>query len=332
MRIQVISDAWHPQTNGVVRTLERLMEEGRKAGYDMDIVAPQPDRSLPCPTYPEIRLAVDPLRRVRKAMDRFQPDAIHIATEGPLGLAARYLSRRRGFRFTTSYHTRFPEYLSARLPVPLRWGYAYMRWFHCASAGVMVATPSLEKELSAAGFERLCGWTRGVDTDLFRPDLPNVLKGLPRPLFMYVGRVAVEKNISAFLELDLPGSKVVVGDGPQLSDLQGRFPDAVFTGAQYGQDLANHYASADCFVFPSRTDTFGLVLLEAMACGVPVAAYPVPGPLDVVGPTNAGILSEDLKTAAMQALKIPRENCRQVAERSSWRNCTEIFVKNLVPI
>ena len=332
MRIQVITDAWRPQTNGVVRTLERLMEEGWKAGHEMEIVAPRPDRSLPCPTYPEIRLAMDPLRRVQKALDQFRPDAIHIATEGPLGLAARYLSRRRGFRFTTSYHTRFPEYLSARLPVPLRWGYAYMRWFHRASAGVMVATPSLEQELSAAGFERLCGWTRGVDTDLFRPDLPKVLDGLPRPLFMYVGRVAVEKNIAAFLALDLPGSKVVVGDGPQLTELQGQFPDAVFTGAQYGQDLANHYASADCFVFPSRTDTFGLVLLEAMACGVPVAAFPVPGPLDVVGPTNAGVLSEDLKTAALQALKIPRENCRQVAERASWRNCTEIFVENLVPI
>lgn len=300
------------------------------------MVTPGDFRSIPCPTYPEIRLALRPGRKVARLIEQAQPCAIHIATEGPLGWAARRYCLRRGLPFTTAYHTKFPEYIQARFRLPLALSYAVMRRFHGASSRVMVATQGIEDELVRRGFGRIGRWSRGVDTELYRPrpeargeDGP--LAGLPRPIFLSVGRVAVEKNIEAFLALDLPGSKVVVGDGPLLADLRRRHPEVRFTGAKFGEELARHYAAADVFVFPSRTDTFGLVLLEALAAGLPVAAYPVPGPLDVIGGSAAGSLSEDLRQAALAALEISPDTCRAHALGFSWAACTGQFLDNLRP-
>ncbi|CAA7612079.1 Glycosyl transferase group 1 family protein [Magnetospirillum sp. UT-4] len=302
----------------------------------MVLVTPDRFRSLPCPTYPEIRLAVKPGRKVARLIQAAQPCAIHIATEGPLGWAARRYCLKRGIPFTTAYHTKFPEYIQARWRVPLALSYAVMRRFHGASSRVMVATKGIEDELVRRGFRNIGRWSRGVDTETFRPrpecrgeDGP--LAGLPRPIFLYVGRVAVEKNIQAFLDLDLPGSKVVVGDGPQMEALRRKHPEVRFVGARFGEDLACHYAAGDVFVFPSRTDTFGLVLLEALASGLPVAAYPVPGPLDVIGQSPAGVLSEDLRQAALDALTITPETCRAHALSFSWTACTRQFLDNLRP-
>ena len=330
MRILLVTDAWFPQVNGVVRTLSTVAEECRRMGHAFEVISPDGFCTVACPTYPEIRLAVAPARAVRRRIAQFEPDALHIATEGPLGLAARRIAVRARFPFTTSYHTRFPEYVAARVPVPVAAGYRFMRWFHGASSGVMVATKSIRAELAQRGFKNLRPWTRGVDTELFRPDREPAL-ALKRPVFLYVGRVAVEKNLPAFLALDLPGSKLVVGSGPDLEKLRRRYPDAVFAGAQHGEALARHYAAADAFVFPSRTDTFGLVLLEALAAGVPVAAFPVPGPLDVVGNTGVGALDQDLGAAALRALTIPRARCRAFAETRSWTACARLFLDNLVP-
>lgn len=265
---------------------------------------------------------------VRRRIRDFTPDAVHIATEGPLGLAANRYCRSRGIAFTTSYHTRFPEYVHARCRLPLGISYAFLRWFHGAAERVMVATRTIQDGLEERGFTNIVRWTRGVDTELFRPT-PTRLLDLPRPILLYTGRVAVEKNIQAFLALDHPGTKVVVGDGPQRAKLERQFPDAVFVGMRHGEDLARHVASADVFVFPSRTDTFGLVLLEALACGVPVAAYPVPGPLDVVGGTNVGVLDEDLGAAVAGALRIDRAACRRFAEARSWEVSVAQFSANL---
>ncbi|OJX68554.1 glycosyltransferase family 1 protein [Magnetospirillum sp. 64-120] len=336
MRILVVSDAWFPQVNGVVRTLDTLRQELQQAGHVVDMVTPDRFRSLPCPSYPEIRLAVKPGRKLRRLIEESQPCAIHIATEGPLGWAARNYCRRRKIPFTTAYHTKFPEYIQARWRVPLGLSYAVMRRFHGASSCIMVATQGIEDELAKRGFDRIGRWSRGVDTELFRPR-PDCKQAdgpwgdLPRPIHLYVGRVAVEKNIQAFLDLDLPGSKVVVGDGPQLEDLRRKHPEVRFAGARFGDDLARHYAGADVFVFPSRTDTFGLVLLEALASGLPVAAYPVPGPLDVIGDSPAGVLSDDLRDAALRAGDITPETCRQHALRFSWAACTRQFLENLRP-
>jgi len=333
LRIALVTDAWYPQINGVVRTLARVKEELELLGHRLDVFAPHQFRTLPCPTYPEIRLALLQGGRLRRRLAEADPHAIHIATEGPLGMAARRYCLGRGLPFTTSYHTRFPEYLSARLPVPAAWGYRVMRWFHRPSAGVMVATASLRDELAGRGFGNLRAWSRGVDLELFRPrpDEPAPYD-LPRPVFLFVGRVAVEKNIEAFLGLDLPGSKLVVGDGPQLPDLRRRFPGAHFAGARQGQDLARHYAAADAFVFPSLTDTFGLVLLEALASGLPVAAFPVTGPKDVIGPEPAaGVLDRDLGRAALAALSLDRTRARAYAQRFSWRATAELFLSNLRP-
>jgi glycosyltransferase involved in cell wall biosynthesis len=330
MRIVIVSDAWLPQINGVVRTLMRTVEELRALGHEAEVVSPDLFHSLPCPTYSEIRLAVLPRRRLARLLDRFQPCAIHIATEGPLGLAARRHCLARGLPFTTAFHTRFPEYIKARVGLPLGVGYAAMRRFHAPAAGVMVATASLEQDLSARGFRNLRRWSRGVDTELFRPRDKSFLD-LPRPIYLYVGRVAVEKNIEAFLRLDLPGSKLVVGSGPQVGELTRRYPRVHFAGPRQGEDLARHYAAADVFVFPSRTDTFGLVLLEALASGLPVAAFPVPGPLDVVNGATVGCLDEDLAGAALQALTIRPEHCRAYALGFSWRSCAEQFLANLQP-
>jgi len=327
--ILIVTDAWHPQVNGVVRSIERTAAELVKMGVEVKYITPALFRTLPCPTYPEIRLSMTTRARIARLIEESGCDHLHIATEGPLGFMAASAAKRAGRVFTTSYHTRFPEYLNARLPVPLAWSYAWMRRFHNSGNGCMVATKSLEDDLAARGFENLMRWSRGVDETLFRPFEGSVLPAaLPRPVFMYVGRVSVEKNIKAFLDLDLPGSKVVVGDGPQLDSLKQAHRHVLFTGAKSGEDLARHYASADVFVFPSLTDTFGNVLLEALACGVPVAAYPVMGPIDIIGETDAGVLSEDLAAAAMAALDIPRSRCREVALGYTWKASARQFLDN----
>ncbi|MBD8890459.1 glycosyltransferase family 4 protein [Roseibium litorale] len=325
----IVTDAWHPQINGVVRSLERTASELEAIGIRVEFLTPQAFRTLPCPTYPEIRLSLAHKGMVRRRIQDFGCDHLHIATEGPLGLMAASVARSMGMPFTTSYHTRFPEYVSARLPVPLKWSYSWLRRFHNSGNGCMVATQTLETDLRDRGFTNLMRWSRGVDERIFKPYEGSVLPAdLPRPVFMNVGRVAVEKNIEAFLELDLPGSKVVVGDGPQLENLKRSYPDVLFTGAKVGEELARYYASADVFVFPSLTDTFGNVLLEALACGVPVAAYPVMGPLDVIGETGAGVLHEDLREAALAALDIPREHCRRVALNYTWAASARQFLEN----
>ena len=332
MRLALVSDAWLPQVNGVVRTLDRVRREVETLGHEVRVYSPDQFRTLPCPTYPEIRLAVDHWLKMGRLLDDFAPEAVHIATEGPLGLMARSVCLKRSWPFTTSYHTKFPEYVNARAPIPVSWGYRFMRWFHKPSKGVMVATPTIRAELEAEGFDNVKSWSRGVDTDLFHPEKQPALD-LPRPIYLYVGRVAVEKNIEDFLGLEISsGSKVVVGDGPQRPALEQRYPDAVFTGAKFGEDLARHYASADVFVFPSRTDTFGLVLLEAMASGVPVAAYPVPGPLDVVSDHPVGALHENLSEAVKRTTSISRQDCRDYALRFSWTACAEQFLGNLHPL
>lgn len=330
MRILIVSDAWRPQINGVVRTLQSTVAELERLGHAVEIVGPDRFRSLPCPSYPEIRLALPPPGAVGAVIDDLRPDAVHIATEGPLGFAARAHCRARRRVFTTAYHTRFPEYVHARCRLPLDISYGVLRWFHAPSASLMVATPGIEAALRGRGFRNIARWSRGVDTELFRPRAKDALD-LPRPIALYVGRVAVEKNIEAFLRLDLPGSKVVVGDGPQRAELCRRHPEVHFLGAKSGEDLARHYAAADVFVFPSRTDTFGLVLLEALASGVPVAAYPVAGPIDVIGAAPVGCLDEDLGMATRAALAIKSGACRDFALGFSWAACTEQFLANLHP-
>ena len=324
MRILIATDAWKPQVNGVVNTYSNLEREAANAGLDLTFLTPSGFRTMPLPTYSEIRLAMIRPRDVASRVKEDSPDFIHIATEGPIGLAARSFCLNAGRKFTTSYHTRFPEYVSARMPVPLSWGYRFERWFHNAGAGVMAASPSLCHDLTAQGIGNVHLWSRGVDLDLFRPRTVDRF-GLPRPLFLYAGRVAVEKNLEAFLSLDLPGTKAIVGGGPQLEELKRRYPQAVFTGPKFGLDLAEHYASADAFVFPSLTDTFGNVLLEALACGVPVAAYNVMGPKDVVANGSVGILGDDLREAALAALALDRKECRAYAEVFSWAACARRF-------
>jgi glycosyltransferase involved in cell wall biosynthesis len=328
MRVLVATDAWHPQVNGVVRTYERLAAEAPALGFELSFLAPPQFRSLPCPTYPEIRLALAGPRAIARHVAAARPDFIHIATEGPIGLMMRRHCRKTKWPFTTSYHTRFPEYVSARLPVPETWCYALQRRFHNGAAGTFVATPSLAADLEARGFTRLMPWSRGVDTELFKPR--NVRLFGPPPVFLYVGRIAVEKNVRAFLALDLPGRKVVVGDGPQADDLKRAYPDALFTGPLEGEALAEAYASADVFMFPSMTDTFGLVLLEALAAGLPVAAYPTTGPLDVITDARAGVLGADLKEAALAALALDGAAARTHALRFSWENSARQFFENVL--
>jgi glycosyltransferase involved in cell wall biosynthesis len=331
MKVLIATDAWLPQINGVVNTYLNLARHSAQAGFDVEFLTPEGYRTFPLPTYPEIRLALIGPQSVGKVVRRHSPDAVHIATEGPLGLAARRYCLREGLRFTTSYHTRFPEYLAARFPVPLPWGYRYERWFHNAGAGVMAATPSLCSELSAHGLRNVRLWSRGVDTQLFRPRPPARFEGLPRPIFLYVGRVAVEKNIESFLKLSLPGTKAVVGSGPQLDELRAKYRDVIFTGPKSGQDLAEHYSAADVFVFPSLTDTFGNVMLEALASGLPVAAFPVIGPKDVIRHGEVGILCGNLQESALAALALSRETCRTYAESFGWESCARKFAANLHP-
>jgi glycosyltransferase involved in cell wall biosynthesis len=325
MRILVATDAWHPQVNGVVRTLGSLARAAGKLGVAIDFLTPEGFPTFQLPTYPGLRLALPSRRGIKDRIEANKPDAIHIATEGPIGFAVRAYCRRRGRRFTTSYTTRFPEYISARLPIPSEWVYAVLRWFHSAATVTMVATPSLTKELAGRGFANLGMWTRGVDVDLFNPDRAIKLD-LPRPIFMTVGRIAVEKNLEAFLSLDLPGTKIVIGNGPEEEKLRRKFPAAKFLGALENGILAAHLAAADVFVFPSRTDTFGVVQLEALASGIPIAAFPVTGPKDVVAGHPVGVLDEDLRSACLSALLLPRDTCRKFALNYSWENSARQFV------
>ncbi|MBB3390249.1 glycosyltransferase involved in cell wall biosynthesis [Rhizobium sp. BK275] len=330
-RLVIVTDAWHPQVNGVVRSIENTNRELAKMGVEVSMVTPERFASIPCPTYPEIRLSIAWYRRVARKIEKHNPSYVHIATEGPLGLTARRWCLRKHMPFSTSYHTRFPEYVSARLPIPQSWLYAFIRWFHNGGAGCMVATPSLARELSAKGMKNLMPWSRGIDATQFHPmPLEEKPFGLPRPIFMTVGRVALEKNLPAFLDLDLPGSKVVVGDGPARADLEERYPDVHFTGIKLGEDLAKAYAQADVFVFPSLTDTFGNTILEALASGVPVAAYPVTGPLDIIGEESlVGALDDDLQVACLAALSASREKARELAMQYSWEAATLQFINNI---
>ncbi|APH58082.1 Glycosyltransferase [Granulibacter bethesdensis] len=340
MRILIISDAWQPQVNGVVRTLTMLERELREQGHVAEVIGPDRFRTIACPTYPEIRLSLFPAARLRRMIVAFDPDALHIATEGPLGLAAARWARRNGFPFTTAFHTRFPDYIKARTGLPATPFYRWLRRFHATGEGMMVATESLRRELSERGFNRLLPWSRGVDLDIFHPgaDTEDVFVDLPRPVFLYVGRVAVEKNIEAFLSADLPGSKVVVGEGPHAALLKRQWPSAHYLGARHGAVLAACFAGADVKVFPSLTDTFGLVTLEALASGTPVAAFPVTGPGDLLRDAGeVGVLAEDLTPqalgqAAMQALNADRAQCRRFAEQFSWAQCARVFVSNLRPV
>jgi glycosyltransferase involved in cell wall biosynthesis len=330
LRILLVTDAWSPQINGVVVTLANTVRWLERWGHDVRVLSPIGFRTMPMPTYPEIPLALFPGPKVAATIRDYDPDAIHIATEGPLGGAARAWCLKNRRAFTTAYHTCFPEYVKPRFGVPLGITYAWLRRFHAPSSAILVATPAIRELLEARGFGNIVDWSRGVDTDLFKPDAER-FSDLRRPVFLFVGRVAVEKNLPAFLGLDLPGTKVVVGDGPQRKELERRFPDAVFTGAKTGAELASYYQRADVFVFPSRTDTFGLVLVEAMACGTPVAAFPVRGPIDVVKDPAAGVLDNDLGAAALAALALDRDKVRRYGERFSWEHCSRQFVSSLVP-
>jgi glycosyltransferase involved in cell wall biosynthesis len=331
MKIMIVTDAWKPQVNGVVRTLQTTARELQAMGHTVDFLTPLEFSTLPCPTYPDIRLSLFPSRKVVRRLSEFDPDALHIATEGPLGMAARRFALRRGLPFTTAYHTRFPEYIHARSGMPLTWTYAFLRWFHGPSESVMVPTQVVKRDLELNGFRNVVTWSRGVDLDIFKPQHSERLKSNP-PIFLYVGRIAVEKNIEAFLALDLPGSKWVAGVGPALKGVQARYPNVNYLGVLNQHELAQVYASADVFVFPSKTDTFGLVLLEAMACGLPVAAYPVTGPLDVIGDSKtAGVMHADLRTACLEALKLRREDAAAHACKFSWRAATEQFLGHLRP-
>jgi glycosyltransferase involved in cell wall biosynthesis len=327
MKILVATDAWHPQVNGVVRTLTMMAQAARGLGAEVDFLTPDSFRTVAMPSYRDLRVALPRPAKIAQAIEQSGPDSIHIATEGPIGLLVRRYCIKQGLPFTTSFHTRFPDYVSARAPVPESWVWATLRWFHGASRAVMAATPALADELRTRGFDNVVLWPRGVDTNLFHPR--DVDLCLPKPVFLCVGRVAVEKNLEAFLSLDLPGTKVIVGDGPARFELEQAYPDAVFLGALEGEGLAAVYASADVFVFPSKTDTFGLVLLEALASGLPVAAFPVAGPRDVIGSAPVGCLSVDLREACLSALQISRRTCVEFAAEHSWEASARVFIGHM---
>jgi glycosyltransferase involved in cell wall biosynthesis len=330
MRILVATDAWHPQVNGVVRSLTTMAEAAKAFGADVGFLSPRSFRTIAMPSYPDLRLALPYPAKIARLIAEARPDSIHIATEGPIGLMVRRYCRKHRLPFTSSFHTRFPEYIAARLPVPEAWIWAALRWFHNGGQAAMAATPALANELRGRGFRNVVLWPRGVDTSQFHPRPVGL--GLPRPVFLCVGRVAVEKNLEAFLGLDLPGTKLIVGDGPALAALTGKYPQAVFWGALQGEALAEAYAGADVFVFPSRTDTFGLVLLEALASGLPVAAFPVTGPRDVIGAAPVGALDEDLRRACLSALAISPQACLAFAKRHSWEASARAFVENIAHV
>jgi glycosyltransferase involved in cell wall biosynthesis len=329
MKIMIVTDAWKPQVNGVVRTLDSTSKHLQKMGHEVEIITPQGCKSLPCPTYREISLALSPSRLVKNTFHDFEPEVIHIATEGPLGWSARQFCKVNNLKFTTSFHTQFPEYIHARTRIPTHWTYKVLRRFHSLARQVMVTTQSMEKKLVLQGFKNLAPWSRGVDTQLFQPQSRSYMGS--KPNLLYVGRVAVEKNLEAFLSMDIDAVKIVVGDGPQLPYLKAKYPEVMFTGAKFAEELVHYYSMADAFVFPSRTDTFGLVMLEALACGTPVAAYPVEGPVDVIQSSEVGCLDKDLKKATQMALRKSRRKCRQYALQFSWDRCTKQFFNNLLP-
>jgi len=324
LRIAIVSDAWRPQINGVVRTIETIVKLLQADGHEIEVFGPDRFRTVPCPTYPEIRLSLFPSARLHHMLTLFMPDAIHLVTEGPLGWSARAFCLKRGIPFTTAYHTRFPEYVRARIRLPVAWSYAFVRRFHAPSAAVLVVAQSIRDELTVRGFRNLVPWSRGVDITAFRPRPHEELEDA-RPIWLYAGRVAVEKNINAFLDLDLPGTKWVMGGGPQLKELRRRYSSARFFGSVDTGELSARYAQADCFVFPSRTDTFGLVMVEALASGVPVAGYPVPGPLDIVTTPKVGSLNEDLRIACLAAIDCDPADCRAHAETFTWARCATQF-------
>jgi glycosyltransferase involved in cell wall biosynthesis len=330
MRLALVTDAWSPQTNGVVTTLKATAAELERRGYEPRVICADGVPSIACPSYPEIRLAISPGKHVARELDGLRPHAIHIATEGPIGLAARRYCLERRFPFTTSYHTRYPEYLRARWPIPLKVSYGWLRHFHGRAARTFVSSETLRRELAGHGFANLHIWRRGVDLARFAPSAHG--RPATRPLLVYVGRVAVEKNLEAFLALDLPARKLVIGGGPQLETLRARYPAAEFAGYRHGAELTRLLAAADVFVFPSLTDTFGIAMLEAMACGVPVAAFPVPGPIDVIEPGVSGVLHENLATAVRGALALDRQRCARAAQRFTWQAATEQFIAGLAPL
>ena len=328
MKIAIATDAWEPQINGVVMTLKKTAEALAADGHQIRFITPDQFPSFALPGYASIRIALRAQRGVDTFLDRFKPDALHIATEGPLGLAARRYCLKRGMRFTTAYHTQFPLYLRMRAPVPMGLTYAYLRWFHARAELTLVPTESMRRDLVAHGFRHVVLWGRGVDSDLFRPRDKDFLAAR-RPIFIYAGRIAVEKNIEAFLALDLPGTKYVVGEGPYLKTLKQQFPDARYAEIEDREEFAKYVAAADVFVFPSRSDTFGLVLLEAMASGVPVAAFPVTGPTDVIENGITGVLDDDLRTAALAAAKLDGRACRAFALGHTWRAAARQFLQHV---
>jgi glycosyltransferase involved in cell wall biosynthesis len=331
MRIAIVTDAWKPQVNGVVRTQECVIRELEQMGHEVHTVHPYLFRRVPCPGYPEIELALLPYRGISQRLQALRPDAIHIATEGPLGWAARKWCMKNKHPFTTAYHTKFPEIINGYTRLPLSWAYSVVRRFHSPSSAMLVPTPAVARELQSRGFTNAIAWTHGVDTNQFAPVSVDVL-GTARPRWLFVGRASVEKNIEAFCKLELPGSKWIVGVGPILDRLKASYPEINFRGVLDQDELARTYASSDVFVFPSKADTFGLVMLEALACGTPVAAYPVPGPLDVIGESPAGALDHDLQRACERALSIPRPVARQYAEQFSWRASADLMLQHLAII
>lgn len=326
MKILVATDAWHPQVNGVVRTLTMMAEAARGMGVEIEFLTPESFRTFAMPSYPDLRLALPGSSKIAELIGRAATDSIHIATEGPIGFMVRRYCRKHGLPFTTGFHTRFPDYVSARSPIPEKWVWSALRAFHRPSQAVMAATPALVGELRSLGFRNVVLWSRGVDTKLFHPRDVDIC--LPKPVWLCVGRVAVEKNLEAFLDLDLPGTKLIVGDGPARAKLERRYPHAIFLGARHGEELAEIYAACDVFVFPSKTDTFGLVLLEALASGLPIAAFPVKGPRDVIGSAPVGVLSDDLRSACLDALRIPREVCIAFAAAHSWEASARVFIEH----
>ncbi len=330
MRILIATDAWHPQVNGVVRTLMMMAEAARKLGAEVHFLTPERFRTVALPSYPDLRIALPGPTRIARLIEDLAPNNIHIATEGPIGCLVRRYCLRKRTPFTTSFHTRFPDYVSARFPVPKSWVWTALRRFHLPSSAVMAATPALADELRGRGFHNVVLWPRGVDAAFFHPRQTH--RGARAPIFLSVGRVAVEKNLEAFLTLDLPGTKVVVGDGPAKAELERKYPDAVFLGALHGEALAEAYAAADVFVFPSLTDTFGLVLLEALASGVPVAAFPVSGPNDVIGNAPVGALNDDLRLACLTAMTLSRPACRDFALKQTWDVSARAFVDHIARV
>lgn len=331
MKFVLVTDAWAPQVNGVVRTWQHVTQEMANLGHDPHVIHPSQFKTIGAPRYPEIRLAILPGKKLRKQLNDLNPDAIHIATEGPLGMAARKWCTKNNIPYTTSYHTQFPHYLRQYFGIPKSLSYKFIRYFHGKAKHTLVPTRQVGKELEHNGLNNIVVWSRGVDTNLFKPDypVPEALKNLDKPIFIYAGRIAIEKNIEAFLELDLPGAKVVIGDGPPRASLEKKYPDAIFVGYKFGEELAAHYAAGDVFVFPSRTDTFGVVMLEANACGLPIAAYPVTGPIDVVQQGQTGYVYKDLKQAALDALELDKKPCIAFANRNSWARCAQTVIDHL---